>query len=185
VASAGLVTYLCIPRRPVKAVTDGLSALLIGVVLLRFGFEAGTSLNPVLNSPWFAGHILLAFAGYGALVVGCVWSIVALFDREVAGTAGVPRRLALAVVVLLGAGILTGAMWADDSWGTYWNWDPKESWALLTWGVMVAFLHLARPGAAGQRPRRWVAALCFCIGLLSMLFTFIGINLLRWGMHRY
>lgn len=180
IQTASLVQYLAVPRRTVKTAADFLSAVLIAVVLLKFGFEPGRSLNPILNSPWFAVHILLAFGGYGVLTVGMAWSVAAFFDRTVAAESGMPRRLAGWVALLLGAGILTGAMWADDSWGRYWSWDPKESWALLTWLVMVAYLHLA-----GSRSRRWLALVGYALSLAAMLFTFIGINLLRWGMHRY
>jgi ABC-type transport system involved in cytochrome c biogenesis permease subunit len=90
----------------------------------------------------------------------------------------VPRRLALAGLLLLGTGIVTGAAWADSSWGTYWSWDPKESWALLTWTLMLGFVHV--------RPRSRAGAVAwYGITFVVMMFTFVGINLLKWGMHRY
>lgn len=173
IETCGLVLFIATQHRPVKAVTDFLAVTIVGVCLLVIGFKPSVPLNPILASRWFAGHILFAFAGYGMLVCGLVWSIVA-------GQAGVARRLALAVVVLLGTGILLGAVWADESWGNYWSWDPKESWALLTWTLMVAYVHVA-----GIRPRRWVSIIFFTLGCLAMLFTFIGINLLKFGLHRY
>jgi len=180
VAVAGFVLHLTARRASVKAGTDGLAALLLAVALFLVRYQPGTPLNPLLAGRYFAVHILLAFAGYGALAAGLVWSVVAFFDRAVALRAGVLHRLSLAVIALLGAGILLGAMWADESWGNYWSWDPKESWALLTWTLMVAYLHLG-----GPRPRRGVSALFFGLATLAMLFTFVGINLLRWGLHRY
>jgi ABC-type transport system involved in cytochrome c biogenesis permease subunit len=180
IQAAGLGLYLVVPKPGVKAAGDLAGAALVVVVLAKFGFEPGGALNPILSSPWFAVHILLAFAGYGLLTVGLVWTIVSMFDPGVRQPAGVPFRLASAVVVTLGAGILTGAMWADESWGTFWNWDPKESWALLAWTVMVTYVHVA-----GREPRRWLSALFYVGAFAVMAFTFVGINLLKWGAHRY
>ena len=173
VETCGLVLFIAAGQRLVKAATDFIAMVILGVCLLVLGFQPSIPLNPILASRWFAGHILSAFAGYGMLVCGLVWSI--FVDRAEAN-----RRLALAVVTLLGTGILLGAVWADESWGNYWSWDPKESWALLTWTLMLAYVHVA-----GPRPRRWFSVVIFALCSLAMLFTFIGINLLRFGLHRY
>jgi len=146
-------------------------------VVFAVGWVPGGSLNPILNSPWFAVHIIIAFAAYGLVVAGLAWSVAALLDPRLVDEVELPRRIALLAAFLLGAGILTGALWADISWGTYWNWDPKESWALLTWAVLAAGAHL--------RPRRGLNLAGFSLAAAVMLFTFIGINLLKWGAHRY
>jgi ABC-type transport system involved in cytochrome c biogenesis permease subunit len=177
---AGLFVYLATRRLSAKLGTDAAGAALLLGALLPAGFHPGGGLNPILNSPWFAFHIAAAFAGYGCFTSGLVWSIARLFDRTLDLSPLVPRRLALAGLVLLGAGILTGAMWADSSWGTYWNWDPKESWALLTWALMMLFVHLC-----GRRPSRVASALSFGAAFATMMLTFIGVNLLKWGLHRY
>ena len=180
VQAAGLFVYVATRRLSAKLGTDATGAALLLGALLPAGFHPGGGLNPILNSPWFAVHIAAAFAGYGCFTAGFAWSIARLFDRGLDLHPTVPRRLALAGLVLLGAGILTGAMWADSSWGTYWNWDPKESWALLTWTLMMLFVHLG-----GRRPSRATAAICFGLAFAAMMFTFVGINLLKWGLHRY
>ncbi len=180
VQATGLVVYLATRQHSAKLGTDAASAVLLVGALMPFGFHPGGGLNPILNSPWFAFHIVVAFGGYGCFTAGLAWSVAHLFDRTLDLNPALPRRLALAGLVLLGAGILTGAMWADSSWGTYWNWDPKESWALLTWTVMMLYVHLG-----GRRPSRATNALCFGLVFATMMFTFIGINLLKWGMHRY
>jgi len=180
VQTTGLVVYLATRQHSAKLGTDAASAVLLVGALMPFGFHPGGDLNPILNSPWFAFHIIVAFGGYGCFTAGLAWSIAHLFDRTLDFNPTVPRRLALAGLVLLGAGILTGAMWADSSWGTYWNWDPKESWALLTWTVMMLFIHVG-----GRRPSRAAAGVFFGLTFATMMFTFIGINLLKWGLHRY
>jgi ABC-type transport system involved in cytochrome c biogenesis permease subunit len=179
VQTVGLVVYLVTRQHSAKLGTDAVSALLLVGALMPFGFHPGGDLNPILNSPWFAFHIIVAFGGYGCFTAGLAWSIAHLFDRTLDFSPTAPRRLALAGLVLLGSGILTGAMWADGSWGTYWSWDPKESWALLAWTLAMTGLHLR------FFDRRRLAALGFGMVFAVMMFTFIGINLLKWGMHRY
>jgi len=176
----GLIVYLATRQHSAKLGADAISAVLLVGALMPFGFHPGGGMNPILNSPWFAFHIIVAFGGYGCFTAGLAWCIAHLFDRTLDLNPTLPHRLALAGLVLLGAGILTGAMWADSSWGTYWNWDPKESWALLTWTVMMLYVHLG-----GRRPSRATSGICFGLAFAIMMFTFIGINLLKWGLHRY
>jgi ABC-type transport system involved in cytochrome c biogenesis permease subunit len=176
----GLVVFLVTRQRAVKAVTDGLGLVFLAGALAPVGFHPGGDLNPILNSPWFALHILVSFAGYGCLTAGLAWSLVHLFDRRLDFYPGVARKLALAGLLLLGAGITTGAAWADASWGVYWSWDPKESWALLTWVLALVYVHVG-----GERTRRGVALFFYALVFVAMMFTFIGINLLKFGLHRY
>lgn len=177
---AGLAVYLATRQPLPKFGSDFVSAVVLVGALTGIGFHHGGGLNPVLNSPFFAFHIVVAFAGYGVFTAGLAWTIAAFVDRRVAAAPEVPRGLALAGIVLLGAGIASGALWAGVSWGTYWSWDPKECWALLTWSVFALYVHIA-----GPRPRRWVSLMFFGLGTATMLFAFLGINLLRWGLHRY
>jgi ABC-type transport system involved in cytochrome c biogenesis permease subunit len=176
----GLIVYLATRQNSVKLGTDAVGVILLVGALMPVGFHPGGGLNPILNSPWFAFHILVSFGGYACFTVGLVWSVAFLRDRLLDFNPSVRRRLAIAGLLLLGAGIMTGAMWADSSWGIYWGWDPKESWALLTWTLVMAGLHLA-----GAKSRRWLAVLGFGLVFVTMMFTFIGINLLKWGLHRY
>jgi len=179
VQAVGLIVYLATRQNSAKLGTDAASVILLVGALMPVGFHPGGGLNPILNSPWFAFHIIVSFGGYACFTVGLVWSIALLGDRLLESNPWVRRRLAMSGLLLLGAGILTGAMWADSSWGTYWGWDPKESWALLTWTLVMAGLHLR------IFDRRRLAAFGFGIVFAVMMFTFIGINLLKWGLHRY
>ncbi len=179
VQAGGVGAWLAWREGTVKAITDLLSAGLLAAAVFGPGFHAAGNLNPILNSPYFSVHILAAFAGYGLLSTGLAWSVGQLVDRRVSAHATAARRLAQAAALTLGAGILLGAFWADVSWGSYWTWDPKESWALLTWTALVSYLHLR------DRPHRWLDLGVFALAFLLMLFTFVGINMLRWGMHRY
>ncbi|MEB3196099.1 MAG: c-type cytochrome biogenesis protein CcsB [Candidatus Sericytochromatia bacterium] len=90
-------------------------------------------------------------------------------------------RLILMGFPLLMIGIITGAMWANGAWGTYWSWDPKETWSLITWFVYAAYLHARLSHDwTGQR-----AAGLAALGFVSMVVTYIGVNYLSSGLHSY
>jgi cytochrome c-type biogenesis protein CcsB len=82
---------------------------------------------------------------------------------------------------LLTLGIITGAAWADYAWGTYWSWDPKETWSLIVWLIYAAFLH-------ARFTRGWVgkkAAILSIAGFVATIFCYLGVNLLLAGLHSY
>ena len=83
--------------------------------------------------------------------------------------------------LMLTVGIVSGAVWANEAWGSYWSWDPKETWALICWLVYAAYLHtrLSR-GWQGRRP-----ALVAVVGLVVIAVCYIGVNLLGIGLHSY
>ena len=82
---------------------------------------------------------------------------------------------------ILGAGIICGAIWADMSWGRPWGWDPKETFALVTWLVYLIIIHVRL--VAKQRAL-WTAILAF-VGFFVMLFNWIGVNFFLVGLHSY
>ncbi len=147
-------------------------------------------LIPALQSNWLVAHVITCFLGYAGFAVSFVAALLLLLGRASDGLHEVlPRSDTLDEIVyrsvlvgypLLTVGIITGAAWADYAWGSYWSWDPKETWSLITWLVYSAFLHarLAR-GWSGQR----TAALSV-IGFLAVLFTYFGVNYLP-GLHSY
>lgn len=90
-------------------------------------------------------------------------------------------RLILIGFPLLMFGIITGAMWANSAWGTYWSWDPKETWSLITWFIYAAYLH-------ARITKDWVghkAAGLAAVGFASVIVTYIGVNYLSSGLHSY
>lgn len=120
---------------------------------------------------------------------------VAVLEKPVASVVALsPQRLELAEILdnasyrligigfpLLTIGIIAGAVWANEAWGTYWSWDPKETWALITWLVFAAYLHarLTR-GWQGRRP-----ALLASAGFVVVWVCYLGVNLLGKGLHSY
>jgi cytochrome c-type biogenesis protein CcsB len=77
--------------------------------------------------------------------------------------------------------IVTGAFWAENAWGTYWSWDPKETWSLITWLIYTSYLHARL--MANWRGKK--AACLSVAGFLAVIFTFFGVNLLLPGLHSY
>ena len=78
-------------------------------------------------------------------------------------------------------GILSGAVWANEAWGSYWSWDPKETWAFITWLVFAAYLHTRLIyGWQGRKP-----AIIACVGFLLVWICYLGVNLLGKGLHSY
>ncbi len=124
-----------------------------------------TPLMPVLHSPWLSLHVSIIMMSYALLVLSIV-----------------ERRLLRLAVFLLAAGIFLGAIWANVSWGTYWSWDPKESWALITLLVYSIPLHTeSLPWFRSDGHYRMYSLLAFA----CLLMTYLGVNYLLGGMHSY
>ena len=90
------------------------------------------------------------------------------------------RMIAIGFPLLTG-GIITGAVWANSAWGTYWGWDPKETWSLITWFIYAVYLH-------ARYVRGWKGsqmAVISAVGFLAVIFTYLGVNLVLSGLHSY
>ena len=154
-------------------------------------------LKPALQSKWLLVHTLLAFFGYAAFAVSFGASVMYLIQshfvkKRKLGSLfqklppldmldDISYRCLTFGFPLLTFAIIAGAIWADSAWGTYWSWDPKETWSLITWFVYAALLHGRL--TTGWRGRK--AAMLSIFGFCIMLFTFLGVNLLMPGLHSY
>jgi len=154
-------------------------------------------LVPALQSYWLHAHVITCFVGYAAFAVSAGVAVMYLMkarreERKVTGgvVALFPSTKVLDDLVyksiiwgfpFLTAGIITGAAWANYAWGTYWSWDPKETWSLIVWLVYAAFLH-ARV-TRGWHGRR--AAILSIVGFLATIFCYLGVNLVLSGLHSY
>jgi cytochrome c-type biogenesis protein CcsB len=154
-------------------------------------------LIPALQSNWLTSHVISCFMGYAAFTVACALGCMYLIkERDHKGTehqntflqfipdAGILDELIYQSTVLgfvfLGLGIVTGSVWAHYAWGSYWSWDPKETWALITWLIYAIMLHYRF--VRGWRGKRM--AVMAIIGFASVLFTYLGVNYLP-GLHSY
>ncbi|BDV43623.1 c-type cytochrome biogenesis protein CcsB [Geotalea uraniireducens] len=174
---------------------------LFGMAWAQLGLDSGIEpLVPALQSNWLLYHVITCFIGYAAFAVACGISIMYLLqsgkeqaDRpaQSGGIAALfpPARVLddlnyRAIVIgfpLLTLGIITGAAWANYAWGTYWSWDPKETWSLIVWFIYAAFLH-------ARFTRGWIgrrAAWLSIAGFAATIFCYLGVNLLLSGLHSY
>ncbi|MEW6719965.1 MAG: c-type cytochrome biogenesis protein CcsB [Thermodesulfobacteriota bacterium] len=155
------------------------------------------TLPPALDSNWLPVHVLLLFFGNAVFAVAFAAGIMyLLMERELKRKrmGAVFKRLPSLDVLdginyrclqigfpLLTLGIITGSIWAEFAWGSYWSWDPKEVWSLITWFLYAALLHGRM--TVGWRGRK--AAILAIVGFCAILFTFLGVNLLLPGLHTY
>ncbi len=155
-------------------------------------------LIPALQSNWLIAHVMTCFIGYGAFAVAGGLGMMYLLKQSAVKrglaentlTGGLPELkiiddLTHKTIVFgfmwLTAGIITGAVWANEAWGTYWSWDPKETWSIITWFVYASTLHARfTRGWSGNRIA-WLAIL----GFISVFFTYFGVNFLLSGLHSY
>lgn len=156
-------------------------------------------LVPALKSNWLISHVVTCFVGYAAFAVSFVVSFLYLFrarsEKRSPKSAGsfwdfLPSSSGLDEIgyktiaigfPLLTIGIVTGAFWANVAWGTYWSWDPKETWSLIVWFVYAAFLHARfTRGWVGKRAA-WLSIIGFC----ATIFCYLGVNLFLSGLHSY
>jgi cytochrome c-type biogenesis protein CcsB len=186
------VIYLATMARMRQPVLTAAAALTAAVVLAYAStFEADVRpLVPALQSNWLTFHVFTCFLGYGGFAISFLASIAYLIVGRPSAEAKPELIEALDAVVtktisfgfvFLTLGIITGAVWANSAWGTYWSWDPKETWSLITWFIYAIFLHCRYMRGWRGRKAAWISIL----GFLSVLFTYVGVNLFLSGLHSY
>ena len=176
-AWSGVLAYLLVQRFGREKVRWS-GVVLFAIMAAAMGYGATKDaavrpLSPALDSVWFEVHVIPAFASYALLVAAFA------FELEFLVTAArrerldfFSRKLILFAFPLLSFGIFSGAGWAEEAWGTYWSWDPKETASLVTWCVYLAYIHASRSPRFARVPSRVLNVLGFC----SMMFTFLGFN---------
>lgn len=173
-----VVVALVISRN--RDAARGIACLLGSAFLtLALVFSRPTqSLLGALASPWFLVHVPITFLSYGFFIVACSEAVLCLARKPVeesiqAQYAAMGSAMTWSFV-LLTAGIVTGAFWANSAWGTFWSWDPKETASLALWLVQLAFVHRRTSPAWHGRRSAWLVIAGFAV----LLFTFIGLNLI-------
>lgn len=172
-------------------------ALVLSVLAGLLPHEMSVGVPPMLRSPWSAPHILSSLLAYASFFLAFGASLIYLLQERMLRakritalqrhlpSLDVADRLSYRLVAfgfpMLTLGIVTGSVWAESAWGRYWGWDPKETWALATWLVYAAYMHVRIVSSRrGKWPNRLlVAGFCFIV------FTYIGVNFLGTGLHRY
>ncbi len=158
---------------------SALSLALLGLCALLDSTVA--PLVPALRSNWLLLHVSVIMLAYAALALSFLASAVYLTtDTDQALDRFNERAMGLGYL-LLTAGIILGAVWANEAWGSYWSWDPKETWSLITWIVYTAAIHLRRTHRWQGRSMAWFSV----AGFAFVLFTYFGVNYLMSGLHSY
>jgi ABC-type transport system involved in cytochrome c biogenesis permease subunit len=140
---------------------------------------------PALQSYWLVAHVTLSFIGEAFFVVSFVAAIVFLLSKNEDRRADMDRLLTTSIGIgypIFTAGALVfGAIWAETAWGAWWSWDPKETWALVTWLIYTAYLHTRLV----RKLRGTGSAVLAIVGFIATVFTFFGVNFLLSGLHSY
>jgi cytochrome c-type biogenesis protein CcsB len=175
---------------------------LLAMAGAQLGLNSGIEpLVPALQSNWLLYHVVTCFLGYAAFAVACGVSLMYLIKARHEAVSSLPAaaggvmglfpptrvlddlnyRAIMIGFPLLTIGIITGAAWANYAWGTYWSWDPKETWSLIVWFIYAAFLHARfTKGWVGRRAA-WLSIVGFC----ATIFCYLGVNLFLSGLHSY
>ena len=197
-----IVLVLILMEQKFKTETMGAFVLPIASLAMAYASLAPNvrdeiePLIPALQSNWLTYHVMTCFLGYAAFAVSFGASVAYLIKNKEApptteeDSGSLPALELLDELIykanavgflLLGIGIITGAVWANYAWGSYWSWDPKETWSLITWLIYAAFLHARL--TRGWRGRK--TAVLSIIGFCGVLFTFFGVNYVLSGLHSY
>jgi len=185
-------------RYAVKNLGAFVSLLVLALMLIAaFSSRTMLPLPPALQSLWLPVHASIALFANGFLALSCIGSIMYLLqEREIKKkrfglffsrlpsleTLDKLNHHCLSIgFPLFTLGLITGSLWAKQAWGAYWQWDPKETWSLITWFLYAATVH--QRFTVGWRGRR--VAILSIVAFLSVLFTFWGVSFLLTGVHAY
>jgi cytochrome c-type biogenesis protein CcsB len=194
--ATSLSGFIFVKRSPITlAVTTILTAIILFVAGMSWMNPEITNLVPVLKSYWLIVHVAIITASYGFLAMGALLGMLNLVliilrnpknEKNISFTIlEVSYIIEMALMIgllMLTIGSFIGGVWANESWGRYWGWDPKETWALVTVLVYSIILHLRK--IPGLKSIFALSSLAL-VGLSSVLMTFFGVNYYLSGMHSY
>ncbi len=129
---------------------------------------------PALQSPWFIPHLIVYMAGYAMLATATLIAVYMLIKPGKAERTGMNLldNLVYVGLAFLTIGMLFGALWAKEAWGHYWSWDPKETWAAITWISYLVYVHFRRGRPDDRRTACWI-----------LIFAFICLQMCWWGIN--
>jgi len=184
-----------------------IGAVILPIILLIISFatiilpkpmQYSSPLVPSLQSNWLMMHVSMMMFSYSVLILGSLLSILMLVLSKTKNTTSSLnsfttnqnlitnldnwsyRTIGLGFP-LLTIGIISGAVWANEAWGSYWSWDPKETWALITWLIFAAYIHARlSKGWGGEK-----AAILGSCGFFVVWICYLGTNFLGQGLHSY
>ena len=188
---------LCFLRK--SSMTVAAAAFVASIILMiaygNWVDPAVANLVPVLDSYWLMIHVSVIVASYGPLIVGSILGLVSLILIILTTKKNKERmemslkeltiinELALTIgLIMLTIGNFLGGQWANESWGRYWGWDPKETWALISIMVYAFIIHTRLvPGLRGK----WTFSFLSMISISTLMMTYFGVNYYLVGLHSY
>lgn len=172
---AGLITYLRWRYKWILSFSTILSCVFIIINLLKPEIHNKT-LMPALQSPWFAPHVIIYMFAYAILGAATLVGVYILFFKKKEDSLGREMDLCDNLVYVglsfLTMGMLIGAVWAKEAWGHYWAWDPKETWAAITWFSYLTYIHL-RDGYSKK----------IKYSLYILIVSFLFLQMCWWGIN--
>jgi ABC-type transport system involved in cytochrome c biogenesis permease subunit len=185
--------YLVFERRyktqALGAVITGLAFLLIVIASSPLVPQAVTPLVPALQSYWLVAHVFFTLIGEALFSVAFAAAVIMLWKVKRGASIESLRRfedisyraVALGFPLFTLGGLVFGAIWAQNAWGRYWGWDPKETWMLISWFIYAIYLHVRVRWGRDDLRSTWLIV----IGYLATIFTWFGVNYLLSGLHSY
>ena len=171
-AVAGMIVYCRWKYKWILSFSTVMALVFICVNLLKPEIHS-KALMPALQSPWFAPHVIVYMFSYALLGAATVMAIYMLIKKKsTEKEINLTDNLVYVGLAFLTFGMLFGALWAKEAWGTYWTWDPKETWAAATWLCYLVYLHLRK-----AKPGEWKSA---CI---ILLVSFVCLQICWWGIN--
>jgi len=171
------------------------ASIILSIANMNWLDPSIANLQPVLDSYWLMIHVAVIVGSYGPFAIGMILGIVTLiltviatkknrkiFSRKLEELT-IVNELSLTIgLVMLTIGNFLGGMWANESWGRYWGWDPKETWALISIMVYTAVLHLR---IIPMLNNKWLFNLMSIISFAAIMMTYFGVNFYLVGLHSY
>ncbi|MBO4658059.1 MAG: cytochrome c biogenesis protein CcsA [Prevotella sp.] len=173
---SGLIVYSRWRYKWILTFSAILATVFICVNLLRPEIHSKT-LMPALQSPWFAPHVIVYMFAYAMLGASAVMAAYLLFFKKTPTTVeemDISDNLVYVGLAFMTIGMLFGALWAKEAWGHYWSWDPKETWAAITWFAYLVYVHYRRMPKHSLRLSLWILLIAF----LLLQVCWWGINYL-------
>ena len=188
-AWASVLAFIIIDKKfGIPRIGAYLMLIVIGLVALASSPlmpKDATPLVPALQSYWLWLHVSVTLLGEAFFAVAFITSLMYLAAKEPEKRDRMDsvsyRCVAVGFPLFTLGGLVFGMVWAYKAWGTYWSWDPKEVWSLITWFVFALYLHTRI--VMGWKGKR--SAIIAILGFLAALFTYFGVNYLLAGLHSY
>ncbi len=187
--SCGILVFALWVRQGLDSSRLDLSVAVLLLIIIAISTTLPSELGPLmpaLQSTWLHAHVATAVIAYGCFALAACLGVVALSrsQQTAPGLDEIENRIYRMVVlgfIFLTIVIITGAVWAEEVWGNWWSWDPKETWSLVTWLIYAAYLHARRSYGWKGRKSAWMVI----IGFVIVMFTLFGVSILLPGLHSY